>query len=102
LLLTLGAAGAVGAVISGWSLFRSGDFLGRTLEVARIHRWLGVGVGSIALVTLVIGELVGRRGLEGWRLTAYRAFYFLTALTVGLAGHYGGWVVFGWGWIWTP
>lgn len=100
LLLALGTLAAVGAVISGLSLFRSGDFAGKTLEVARIHRWLGVSVGSAALLTLVIGEVGGEP--EGRRLAAYRGFYLLAAIVTALAGHYGGWVVFGWGWIWTP
>jgi uncharacterized membrane protein len=99
-LLALGTLAAAGAVVSGLSLFRSGDFMGRTLAVARIHRWLGVSVGSAALVTLGIGELGSSP--EGRRLTAYRSLYLLTALVTALAGHYGGWVVFGWGWTWTP
>lgn len=100
-LLFLGTLGAIAAIVSGLSIFHAGDFQGKTLEVARIHRVLGLATAAAAVLTLLIGVLP--RGGEPRRkhLAAYRSAYLLTAILVGLAGHYGGWVVFGWGWIWT-
>jgi uncharacterized membrane protein len=97
-LLVFGTAGALLAVVSGLVLFHPGDFQGRTLAAARVHRLLGLCTAGMSVVALVASAL--DRG--GRRLRWYRLAYFLAAALAGLAGHYGGWVVFGWGkvWIW--
>lgn len=100
LLLILGTAGAVAAVASGLSLFHPHDFRGKTFEALRVHRALGIGTLGTALVSLWIGGL-GSTGPAGVRLRVYRVSYALTGLLAGLTGHYGGWVVFGWGRVWT-
>jgi uncharacterized membrane protein len=99
-LLLLGLAGALAAMLSGLLLFRPEDFRGRTLEVVRIHRVLGLGTGTAALAAAA-GGLVKGPGPTGRRLWLYRSLYFLTAGLAGLAAHYGGWIVFGWGRVWT-
>jgi len=99
-LLICGTLGALLAVASGLSLFHPEDFRGRTLQVATIHRLLGIGTASAAVLTLILGGL-DASGPTGKRLLLYRLLYALTGLFVGLAGHYGGWVVFGWGRVWT-
>lgn len=97
-LLVFGTAGALLAVVSGLALFHVEDFQGRTLAVAKVHRLLGLCTAALSVVTLTASAL--ERG--GRRLGWYRLAYFLAAALAGLAGHYGGWVVFGWGrvWIW--
>lgn len=100
-LLLVGLCGAAAAAFSGLLLFHPGDFRGRTLEVVRVHRVLGLAAAAAALAAAVTGELKRRPGLIGGRLWLYRLLYFLAAALAGLAGHYGGWVVFGWGRVWT-
>lgn len=99
--LVFGVLGAVAAELSGLLLFHAGDFQGRALEVVRVHRMLGLATGTAALATLVAGGLAGNPGPLRTRLRVYRILYFLTAALAGLAGHYGGWMVFGWGRVWT-
>lgn len=101
-LLSLGLLATVVAVGSGLALFRPDDFRGRTHDVAIIHRTLGLASLPMILVTVFLGARRGHSELSrGW-LWAYRLTCWGAALLVGLAGHYGGWIVFGWGWVWTP
>jgi len=103
ILLRLGFLGAVLAVGSGLALFNPGDFRERTLDAAKIHRFLGLACVACALIAVFLGGIRTPRGsLAGSRVGLYRIAYWLTAILVGLAGHYGGWVVFGWGLVWTP
>lgn len=102
ILLVLGSLGALLAAGSGLALFNPGDFRERTLDVARIHRFLGLASAICALISVSLGGVGAMRPLMGSRLGLYRIAYWFTAILVGLAGHYGGWVVFGWGLIWTP
>jgi uncharacterized membrane protein len=96
-LLVFGTAGALLALASGLALFHPEDFQGRTLAVARVHRLLGLCTATLSLVALATSAL----DRSGRRLRWYRLAYFLAAVLAGLAGHFGGWVVFGWGRIWT-
>jgi uncharacterized membrane protein len=100
LLLVLGTLGALLAVASGLSLFHPEDFRGKTLAAARIHRLLGLATLGAAIGSLGVGGL-GSVGPMGIRLRFYRLLFVVTGLLAGLTGHYGGWVVFGWGRVWT-
>ena len=101
-LLLLGFLGIVLSVGSGLALFNPDDFHGRTLDAAAVHRFLGLASVACGLITALLGGVRASRPPIGARLWAYRVTYWLTATLVGLAGHYGGWIVFGWGRIWTP
>lgn len=100
-LLLLGFLGALGAIASGLSLFHPTDFRGRALAVASVHRILGLATASASALAAAANGLPWRGELEGFRLSLYRATYALSAILVGLTGHYGGWLVFGWGSVWT-
>jgi hypothetical protein len=82
-------------------LFHPGDFRGRTLEAAYVHRVLGIATALGALATAVVGAMGRPGGTGATRLRLYRFLYGMSALLAGLAGHYGGWIVFGWGRVWT-
>ena len=100
-LLVLGTCAALAAALSGLVLFHPEDFRGRTLAAAYIHRVLGLATGTAALAALGAGSLAKGPAPTRGRLLVYRGLYFLAAGLTGLTGHYGGWVVFGWGQIWT-
>ena len=100
-LLVLGLLGAVGAVLSGLSLLHLEDYRGQTLSAVSIHRILGLTSASTLVLAGAANGIPGRRALTGRRLGLYRVTYGASALLVGLTGHYGGWVVFGWGTVWT-
>ena len=99
-LLAMGASAAVVAASAGLALFRPEDFAQRLLAAGRIHRLLGLTATGLSLAALAISA--GGSGPTGRRLVLYRMSYVLAALVVGMTGHYGGWMVFGWGRIWTP
>jgi len=100
-LLVLGLLGAAGAVTSGLALFRPEDFRDRVLAAAHVHRLLGLAAAGLLVPAALAGGWPGRVELRGRRLWIYRLLYGAAGGLVGLAGHYGGWIVFGWGKIWT-
>jgi len=100
-LLGLGTVAALAAAATGLLLFHPGDFQERTRLAARIHRILGLGTVVMAAWSWSVGRFGGFPP-RGTRLLLYRVSYVGAALAVGLTGHYGGWIVFGWGRIWTP
>lgn len=100
-LLILGLLGAGAAALSGLAHFKTAEFQGLTLDVALIHRVLGLATLGLATLTVLAGGFQRDPGPQGRRLWVYRLVYATTAGVVGLTGHYGGWVVFGWGQIWT-
>lgn len=99
-LLVMGAWSAVLAAAAGLALFRAEDFAPRLLAAGRIHRLLGLTATGLSLAALALSA--GGSGPSGRRLVAYRVSYILAALAVGMTGHYGGWMVFGWGRVWVP
>ena len=101
-LLLLGTLVALAAVVSGLRLFHAEDFRERTFDAIRLHRVLGLSTLTAAVLASLVGGLGSGRGPVGTRLVLYALIYGPTAERVGLAGHYGGWVVFGWGSVWTP
>lgn len=99
--LLFGFLGTALAVTSGLFLFHPGDFRGRTLRAAEVHRFLALASLVLAFAAIVVGGSARSPAtLGGPRLFIYRSLYYLTATVVGLTGHYGGWIVFGWGSIW--
>lgn len=101
--MTLARLGFVAAVLaagSGFLLLRPGDFRGLTLEVVELHRNLGFAAVGLSVSLVLAAGRKTPESLQGSRRLLYRGFYFLTALVIALAGHYGAWVVFGWGKIW--
>ncbi len=100
-LLALGAAGSLLAVASGLLLYHPEDFRDRVLAAVQVHRVLGFCTAGAALGAFAASRANGARPASRARLWVYRLALFLAAALAGLAGHYGGWVVTGWGKIWT-
>jgi uncharacterized membrane protein/YHS domain-containing protein len=101
-LLTLGAMAALIAAGLGWINAENESYTGGMAETLWLHRWLGVAAAALGVVTL--GLAAGVRRLEarpgavaapaGW-LAGYRAALLVVAGLVGMAGHFGGTMVFG-------
>jgi mono/diheme cytochrome c family protein len=89
--VALGAAGAVAAAALGWLHAWGGHGAGMP-AVLGLHRWLGTAAGAWAVTTALQLEWDVRRGR---RSLPFRASFFLGALLVGVAGHFGGILVHG-------
>jgi uncharacterized membrane protein len=87
-ILALAVPGALGSAIAGWLLAAAGGYEGDTLEW---HRWSGVAT----TVLLSAAALLHQVNL----LRAYRATLILTLLALLLAGHYGGSLTHGAGYL---
>ncbi len=90
-----GASGWVHADVDGLA----GD------DPVELHRWVAIASGSLALIALLFG-IAARGGSEGdGRYVArrmYVLFLVLAAGTVGFAGHQGGELVYGKGYMFEP
>ncbi|MCL4221817.1 MAG: hypothetical protein KJZ65_10670 [Phycisphaerales bacterium] len=97
--LVLAVLGAGGAGVTGWVL---AGVEGRAGEAEiEVHRWVAVGGASVALLAVVLAlsaRLSARQTL--------RRLYVLSllggAMTVGVAGHFGGELVYGRGYVLAP
>ncbi|MCY3002970.1 MAG: hypothetical protein NTV21_14305 [Planctomycetota bacterium] len=86
-LARFGAVGALAAALTGW-VHADAEPLGRTVaETLDLHRWTGIASAVFALVA-------------GWGSgLARRAGLFAAALSVSVAGHFGGELVHGEGYL---
>lgn len=97
--LVLAVLGAMGAGVTGWVL---AGVEGRTGEAEiEIHRWVAIGGASVALLAAILAASA--------RLSARqtpRRLYVLSllggAMAVGVAGHFGGELVYGKGYVFAP
>jgi uncharacterized membrane protein len=103
LLLILGLLGALLAAGSGLALFHAEDFRPDVRAAAETHRVLALAGVAVLLAAVLWGRRLHHHETPGSGLIwTYRTLVWLAAVLVGLAGHYGGWMVFGWGRIWSP
>ncbi len=97
--LALGAVSAGLAAWSGWTnadLFDSGG--AGDLTVA-LHRWIAIGGSGVAAFALVLG-LVGRVAPRA--VGVYRLALLVGATAIGVAGHFGGSITHGEGYLLAP
>lgn len=96
--VTVGALGAGAAAWAGW-LNADLETHGRGVaDLMETHRWLGIVAASLAGVAL-IGGLIGMTGKARAMTAVYRIALVLAAGTVGAAGHWGGSMVYGEGYL---
>ena len=97
--LWLGVASVVIAVATGW--VHAGQS-GGSLEV-EVHRWVGTGSAVVAILALLLRSAATQAEREGRAgsgvAVAYRWMVILGAVTVGVAGHFGGSVTHGSGYL---
>lgn len=86
IMLLLGAAGSVLAVLAGIMLSREGGYVGGNFS---LHQTMGLVGTAGVLVSLVVRLMgMGRESME--LLNAYRALYFISFGIMGLGAHFGG------------
>jgi len=90
-ILTLAAPAAVLTAASGWLLAASDGY---SEELIRVHRWTGVGV-AVSACALWWVHRCGRTGL-------YRGLLVLTTGLTVVAGHFGGAITHGRGFLFEP
>ncbi len=94
-LVFIGSTGALFAALCGWLLAKSGSYGGETFEA---HRWAGIAtavLGTLAASLLLIAIRTKRLGL----IRVYQALLLLATAGVSLAGHYGGSLTHGQGYL---
>lgn len=86
LILVVGAAGAVMAVMAGIMLSREGGYVGGNFT---LHQTMGI-LGTVGVLLALVVRIVamGRESME--LLNAYRALYFISFGIMGLGAHFGG------------
>jgi uncharacterized membrane protein len=86
LMLLLGSAGAVLAVMAGIMLSREGGYVGGNFS---LHQTMGlIGTAGVLISLVVRLTAMGRGSME--LLNAYRALYFISFGIMGLGAHFGG------------
>lgn len=90
--LYLGALSAVIATVLGWANADASGEKGNTLDW---HRWLGVVVAGLAIVSVFMSILARRETAGVGARWLYRGGVFAGAALVGLVGSYGGKLVHG-------
>lgn len=91
--LRLGAAGAAVAAALGWAAAFGSGLSGEMGTVLSQHRWTGTLVAVLALAAVLMEGKI-RKGR--WRVMAV---LFVLAVLVGVAGHLGGTLVYGRGYL---
>jgi uncharacterized membrane protein/mono/diheme cytochrome c family protein len=90
--VVFGALGAIAAGVLGWIHASFGGFGTDSGQVLMLHRWLGTAAAAGAVVTALAGEWDVFRNR---RSVLFRGVLFTSALLVGVAGHFGGMLVYG-------
>jgi uncharacterized membrane protein len=90
--LYLGTAAAVVATVLGWANADASGEKGTTLNW---HRWLGVAVAALALVSVMLSLFARRETAGAGMRWLYRGAVFAGAALVGLVGSFGGKLVHG-------
>ncbi|MBN4061270.1 YHS domain-containing protein [bacterium AH-315-I18] len=90
----LGSISTLGAVTLGW--FFAGFRLSDPDWIMTVHRWLGTGVGFLAILILALCIAADRPGVQQkrWKLW-YRLTLFTGAVAVAANGFFGGAMIYG-------
>lgn len=96
--LLIGTAAAVVSSVLGWSNAEHAGY-GPENRLLFFHRWVGVGLTALAVVTSVIA-VIARSNIPRPRLTrAAHLGMVACAAAVGLVGHWGGELAYGEGYV---
>ena len=90
--LTFGAAGACVAAAMGWMAALGEHFPEDQVRTIFIHRWVGVSVAIISLTAAILSHLQKKNKRL---LIGYRMALLVSAILVGIAGHFGAALIYG-------
>lgn len=93
--------GVLAAGLAIWSGWLNGDHENHSsvADTMELHRWVGIGGGGAALLAYLLG-LAGARSRR--LLMVFRAVLLISAFAIGFAGHLGGSMVYGKGYLFAP
>lgn len=97
-------AGALGALLSvgaGWLYAHHDPVSARVESDLFWHRWVGVAATAAAWISVILYAL-RRRSASPSLVTGSRTFLALAVILVGGAGHLGGDLAYGEGWVFAP
>lgn len=97
-MLGIGVIAAAAAIGSGWL---NGEYENHAsnADTMELHRWFGIGGGSVALLAYFFGLAASRSRRA---LMAFRALLLVAAGAIGFTGHLGGNMVYGEGYMLAP
>lgn len=99
--LVFGALGAAASAGSGW-LYALHEHPGRSVEdLVEWHRWTGVVTAAAALLAIPL-HLMRRKAEGGFVVFAYRLLFCVAVVGAGGAGHLGGELMYGDGYVTEP
>lgn len=90
--LWIGTLTSILAALTGWILASSKKFSGEDAQLLLNHRWLGVSVVVISILTLCGFYLLKK---YTWRDKLYIVLLTVVASLVGLTAHFGGSLIYG-------
>jgi uncharacterized membrane protein len=93
--------GALGAAVAAWAGWLNADLETHSKGLADLmttHRWLGIAAAALAAVAM-LAALLGATGRARAMTAVYRVALVLAAGVVGVAGHWGGSMVYGEGYL---
>lgn len=93
--------GVLAAGLAVWSGWLNGDHENHSsvADTMELHRWVGIGGGVAAFLAFLLG-LAGARSRRV--LMVFRAVLLISAFAIGFAGHLGGSMVYGKGYLLAP
>jgi uncharacterized membrane protein len=90
-----GALTALLAVTLGWAAASFASYPGALADTLVAHRWLGLSTGVAAVIAGGASLLSQRADSSPRGIWAYRTALFLSAALVGITGHFGGVLIYG-------
>ena len=85
LLLAAGTIAAIVSAIMGLLLVKEGGY---ELQVSNIHQWAGITTAVFSAITWFVSNSIYKKNKRSL-IKLYRAFLFISAIGVAIAGHFG-------------
>jgi uncharacterized membrane protein/mono/diheme cytochrome c family protein len=85
LLLAAGTIAAIVSAIMGLLLVKEGGY---ELQVSNIHQWAGIATAVFSAITWFVSNSIYKKNKRNL-IKLYRAFLFISAIGVAIAGHFG-------------
>jgi len=92
--VALAGVSVVVTVALGWAAGAFARYPGEGAWLLTTHRWLGTAAGLLVVLTAVLSEYSHRRSRRRFRV-AYRWALFAGVLLVGVTGHFGASLIYG-------